>query len=139
MVNRITPDNITSLKESQIIVVGTNGEGNHGKGAALFAKINAGAIQGQSRGLMGQTYGIVTKKNWRVRRSSTLTEIKGEVLEFIIFAINHPELVFLVTKIGTENAGYSIDEIAILFEDARYVNNIKLPVEFWDILNNFES
>jgi len=134
MINRQTPDNITSLKEGEVVVVGTNEEGRHGKGAALFAKLYAGAIQGQARGLMGQTYGIVTKKNWRVEKSSTLEEIQGEVNTFIEFAYNHPELIFKVTKLGCSLAGYTVQEIAPLFRRALHIKNIHLPAEFWDEL-----
>lgn len=136
MINRITPDNITSVKEGEVIVVGTNAEGRHGKGAALFAKQNAGAIQGQARGLMGQTYGIVTKKNWRIEKSSTLGEIQLEVEDFIKFAHSHPELIFKVVKLGCSLAGYSVQEIAPLFRRAQFIKNIHLPVEFWDELAN---
>lgn len=135
MINRITPNIVTELRPNEVILFGSNDQGRHKKGMALFALQKCGAILGQSRGLQGQSYAIVTKKNWWQPRSSTLLEIEIEVLEFIAFAIEHSELTFLVTKIGTANAGYSIEEIAPLFRDAIPVKNIKLPVEFWDVLN----
>lgn len=52
---------ITKLEPHQVAVCGTNTEGRHGMGFALWCKKNAGAIYGQAKGLMGQTYGIVTK------------------------------------------------------------------------------
>jgi hypothetical protein len=77
----------------------------------------------------------VTKKDFRVVKSSTLEEISEEIKIFITFAVEHPELTFLVSKIGTDLAGYSIKEIAPLFKDAVQVKNIHLPVEFWDEIN----
>lgn len=135
MINRITSDSITSLQHNEIFVFGSNAEGRHGKGAALFAKTNCGAIQGQARGLQGQSYAIVTKKNWRIEKSSTLEEIGEETDAFIQFAIDHPELLFKVSKLGCSLAGYTVEEIAPLFENARRVINIHLPVEFWDVIH----
>jgi hypothetical protein len=134
MINRITPDNITALRDEEVFVFGGNEEGRHKKGAALFALNNCGAILGQARGLQGKSYAIVTKKNWRVEKSSTLEEIGSEVSSFISFAKSHDDQVFLVTKLGCNLAGYSIEEIAPLFYDAMSVRNIKLPKEFWDVL-----
>lgn len=135
MINRITPNIVTKLSDNQIFVFGSNSEGRHKKGLALFALQKCGAVLGQSRGFQGQSYAIVTKKIWWRPQSSTLQEIQIEILEFIVFAIAHPKLTFLVPKIGCENAGYSVEEIAPLFKDAILVKNIHLPVEFWDVLN----
>jgi hypothetical protein len=71
-----TPENIQSLKPNQIFVFGSNAEGVHGKGAALLAKQKFGAKQKQAEGLQGQSYAVITKKNWRIEKSSTLAEIE---------------------------------------------------------------
>jgi len=52
---------IKSLKQNEVFVFGSNTEGKHGLGAALFAKQKCGAIYGQSMGLQGQSYAIITK------------------------------------------------------------------------------
>jgi len=57
--------------------------------------------------------------------------IKPYVDEFIAFAKQHPELTFLVTKIGCGIAGFTPDEIAPLFAGAVDVENIHLPQDFW--------
>lgn len=139
MINRITPNIVTKLSDNQIFVFGSNAEGLHKRGAAKFALDHCGAILGQAEGLQGQSYAIITKKNWRIERSSTLIEIESGILRFIIFAMEHPNLQFLVTKIATDLAGYTIEDIAPLFYDAIPVKNISLPVEFWDILNEKPS
>jgi hypothetical protein len=53
--------------------------------------------------------------------------IRPYVDEFISFAQQHPELTFLVTKIGCGIAGFTEEEIAPLFADAHLVSNIVLP------------
>jgi hypothetical protein len=133
---KYTPDNIEKLEPNQIFVFGSNAKGIHGKGAALIAKQKFGAIYGQASGLQGKSYAIITKKDWRVNKSSTLDEIKHEICHFIIFAKRNPQLEFLVTKIGTSLAGYTIEEIKNIFVE--YANkpswgipdNIILPIEF---------
>lgn len=135
MTNRITPPNIISLNENEVILVGTNNDGRHGKGLANFAMNNFGLPYGESRGHHGQTYAIVTKKNFWQEISSTLEEIGYEIDLFIEYAKLNPDLIFKVTLLGTKLAGYSVEEIAPLFKDAIPVKNIHLPIEFWDVLN----
>lgn len=135
MVNRITPSNITSLNQNEVIVVGTDKDGRHGKGLANFAMKNFGLPYGEPRGHFGQSYAIVTKKHFWQERSSTLDEIKYEVDVFIAYAKLNPNLIFKVTLLGTNLAGYSVHGIAPLFKDAISVKNIHLPIEFWDKLN----
>ena len=60
--------------------------------------------------------------------------IRPYVDEFIAFAKQHPEMTFLVTKIGCGIAGFRVDEIAPLFADAAEVENIYLPQDFWENL-----
>ena len=75
---------------------------------------------GQGVGLQGQSYGIPTMQGG-------VETIKPYVDEFIEFAKQHPELTFLVTRIGCGIAGFTDDEISPLFEKAHCVENIVLP------------
>jgi hypothetical protein len=59
---RVTPKHIVKLDKNEVIVFGANVQGRHGKGAALTAKNKFVAIYGQSKGLQGQSYAIVTKR-----------------------------------------------------------------------------
>lgn len=125
-----TSDNITTLKDNEIFVFGSNLEGAHGGGAALLAYHKFGAIWGQGIGLQGQSYGIPTMHGG-------VDKIKPYVDEFINFAKTHPNLTFLVTKVGCGIAGFKISEIAPLFKEAIEVSNITLPYEFCEeILKN---
>lgn len=107
---------------------GSNLSGMHGGGAARLAYQKFGAIWGQGVGLQGQSYGIPTMQGG-------VDTIKPYVDEFIEFAKTHPQLKFLVTEIGCGIAGFSVEEIAPLFEQAIEAENIYLPERFWMVLN----
>ena len=124
---RVTPAWIQELKEGQIFVFGSNEAGNHAGGAARIAVEKFGAVYGQGRGLQGRSYAIPTM-------SGSLEAIAKEVDEFIQFADTHPELTFLVTRIGCGIAGYSDKDIAPLFAKAYCLPNVFLPAEFWKVL-----
>lgn len=127
--NRTTPENINTLKKGQIFTFGSNQSGKHGKGAAKQA-LGWGAIWGQAEGLQGKTYGIPTKDK-SVRRVLSIVEIKPYVDRFIEFAVQHPDLVFLVTEVGCGLSKMKPKDIAPLFEKAIDVENIHLPKRFW--------
>lgn len=124
---RITSNNITSLKENEIFVFGSNLAGMHGGGAARAAYKKFGAIWGQGVGLQGQSYGIPTMHRG-------VNRIQPYVDEFIIFAEEHPEMHFLVTRIGCGIAGFTDEEIAPLFRRAMKLENVSLPESFWKYL-----
>lgn len=65
----------------------------------------------------------------------TIEEIKKGVAAFIEYAKQHPELRFHVRKVGYDKAGYTVEQIAPLFKEARVVKNILLPKAMVDILN----
>lgn len=118
-----TPDNISSLKENEIFVFGSNLSGQHGGGAARAAYEHFGAVWGQGVGLQGQSYAIPTMHGGP-------DAIKPYVDEFITFAAGRPDLTFLVTRIGCGIAGFRDDEIAPLFAKAYGKSNIVLPETF---------
>lgn len=125
---RIASSHITTLQPNEIFVFGSNLSGMHGGGAARLAYQKFGAIWGQGVGLQGQSYGIPTMQGG-------VDTIKPYVDEFIEFTKTHPQLKFLVTEIGCGIAGFSVEEIAPLFEQAIEVENIYLPERFWLVLN----
>ena len=117
---RTTPEFISELKPGEIFVFGSNLRGMHGGGAAYAAYRKFGAIMGQGVGLQGQSYAIPTMQGG-------VETIRPYVDECIAFAKAHPELTFLVTRIGCGIAGFTDDEISPLFEKAHNVDNIVLP------------
>lgn len=51
-----TPEKITSLKENEVFVFGSNLNGNHAGGAAYLAVEKFGAQMGNPEGIQGQSY-----------------------------------------------------------------------------------
>ncbi len=128
MDKRVSPDFISDLKANEVFVFGSNLDGAHGGGAAKIARARFGAIWGQGVGLQGQSYGIPTMHGG-------VEEIKPYVDEFIEFARSHPELTFLVTRVGCGIAGFHDSEMAPLFAEAVSIPNIHLPESFWKLLH----
>lgn len=126
---RYTPEKITSLSENEIFVFGSNLAGAHGGGAARLAYDRFGAVWGEGVGLYGQSYAIPTMQGG-------VETIKPYVDEFIRFAKENPTLTFLVTRIGCGIAGFYDEEIAPLFKKSIDVENIILPQEFAELLDN---
>ena len=130
MYNReYTPERISALRPNEIFVFGSNLAGMHGGGAAYIAYRKFGAIMGQGVGLQGQSYGIPTMQGG-------VETIKPYVDEFIVFAAKHPEMKFLVTKIGCGIAGFRDEEIAPLFVGAIDVENVILPKSFVEVIQH---
>ena len=88
----------------QIFVFGSNLAGRHGKGAALAARNENGAVYGVGVGRTGNAYAIPTKD--AQIKTLDLSIIHRYVREFLIYAEAHPDLEFKVTAIGTGLAGY---------------------------------
>ena len=116
---------VTSLQPNQIFVFGSNegsskgGKPTHGAGSAKIARDEFGAIQGQSRGLQGQSYAIVTKKFYDVEKSSTPREIIAEIKGLYEYAKQNSDKEFLVSDYSEGNLnGYTGQEMADMFNAA---------------------
>lgn len=124
---KYTPECINTLAPNEVFVFGSNLRGWHQGGAAKHAQRYFGAIWGQGVGLQGQTYAIPTMQGG-------VDTIKPYVDDFIAFAQEHPEMRFLVTRIGCGIAGFKDEDIAPLFIEALGQDNIVLPYEFHMVL-----
>lgn len=109
-----------------ILVFGSNLAGLHNTGIAAEAKDNWGACNGRGVRRTGQAYAIPTK-GWQIE-TLPLSAIEHYVQEFIQYACAHPELTFLVTRIGCGLEGYTDADIAPMFRTAP--ENCQLP-EGW--------
>lgn len=129
---RVTPEFVKFLEPGEVFVFGSNAEGFHGGGAAAFAMNNFGAVWGQGEGFQGQSYAIPTVNGMQT--------FKNAVDRFINFAMIHPEMRFLVTKVGCGVGGHNVAEVARLFTDCIKLENVALPADFWDVLGlrNFD-
>jgi len=109
-----------------------------------------GAKWGVGRGLMGQTYGLITK-NLRPffyeketgleyvkagNRSVSPERIKENIIELYQFAIDNPEMEFFVayTPYGKLLNGYTINEMAEMFCVKAIPNNIIFNEDFVKLL-----
>ena len=119
----VTPDYITRLEPNEIFVFGSNLVGFHGGGAARIAYELFGAEWGVGVGRTGQCYAIPTMQGG-------VETIRPYVDEFTSYAEQHPELTFLVTRIGCGIAGFTDEQIAPLFAAAHVLPNVALP-EGW--------
>jgi hypothetical protein len=126
---KYTPEYITELNPNEIFVFGSNTAGIHGAGAARLAHKAFGAEWGKGIGMTGNCYAIPTKDDdiWTL----PLTRIQEYVIDFLDYAKENPDKIFLVTKIGTGLASWEIEDIAPLFKNASNLSNVILPKEFW--------
>lgn len=126
---KYTPKEIDKLAENEIFVFGSNPSGYHVGGSAKIAVKKFNAIYGQCEGIQGQSYAIPTT-------FPEVEMIRPHVEKFIEFAKTHPELTFLVTRIGCGNAGYTDYDIAPLFIDSFELKNVTLPESFIRVIEN---
>lgn len=116
---------------ADVFVFGSNLAGRHGKGAALHALENHGAIYGKGQGRQGDSYAIPTKISPWI--PMPLGDIRYYISRFLLYAKAHPQDTFNVTAIGCGLAGYSPEQIAPMFR--HITDNVKLPEEFLEVLN----
>jgi hypothetical protein len=64
--------------------------------------------------------------------------IRPYVEEFIDFARSHPELHFLVTRVGCGIAGFRDEEIAPLFAEDAHLENVWLPASFLEVIDGMK-
>lgn len=114
----------------EIFVFGSNLAGRHGKGAALFAVKNCGAVYGKGFGHYGNSFAIPTKD--ANIKTLPLTTINEYVIKFIQYAKDNPSLTFKLTPIGCGLAGYEPRDIAPMFVNAP--NNVLIPFEFQQVI-----
>lgn len=134
--SKVTPEHITSLRPNEIFVFGSNLKGLHAGGAARFALDRFGAQWGNGVGIQGQSYAIptLTAPGGYSMDMLTIPELKKYVDEFLNFAAQHRDLVFLVTPIGCGIAGFTPQQVAPLFKPALDMDNVTLPQTFIDVL-----
>jgi hypothetical protein len=152
-----TPENITTLKPNEVFVFGANTAGGHGGGTAGLAQRGTtssnytalpigtkgkwaeyGVVDKLMQGTEGKSFGIVTKTatisgtslKIGTKRSVPLSRIEESITALIKTANENPNLKFLVTKFGTNMAGFSEQEMKSLLENKTLPDNIILPKEF---------
>ena len=118
----ITPPVINKWTEkAETVVYGSGDEQNENGGAETIAsRFNPHPRFGYAIPTIGKS----------------IEEIQDGVNAFIEHAKNNPDMRFHVRKVGYDKAGYTVEQIAPLFNEARTVRNILLPKAIIDVLNN---
>ena len=133
-----TPEFVESLKDGQVFVFGSNLIGNHSGGASLVAMQRFGAVWGQAEGPQGKCYAIpVDIRGEAVENISAY--MKRHIDKFLAYAKAHPELFFLIIRVGCGNAGFDEEFIAPFFKEAMKMDNVSLPKSFVKILKTGET
>lgn len=116
----ITPPVISTWTEkAETVVYGSGNEKNENGGAETMAsRFNPYPRIGYAIPTIGKS----------------IEEIQESVNVFIEHAKNNPEMRFHVRKVGYDKAGYTVEQIAPLFREARTVKNILLPQSMIDAL-----
>lgn len=124
--DRVTPNHVRRLNDNQVFVFGSNARGLHTGGASKYALEYFGAVMGQGEGMQGQSYAIPTTEGYE--------DLRQAIIRFAEYAGEHPDTHFLVTAIGCGAAGRTAKEVAPLFRNCLRLENVSLPVEFWEVL-----
>lgn len=130
---------ITKLKPNQIAVVGTNPQGIHGAGAALWARMNAGLMIGHSRELCGSAWGIVTKDLAKdVHPSIPPDEILHQLTNLATYSRSHPDKEFIIFYAGKgyNLNGYTPAEMARIFSWIVWPENVIFERNFAKLMKN---
>lgn len=152
-------DKIEKLQENQVFVYGSNPVGRNGAGGAKAA-MSFGAKYGVGRGLVGQTYALITKNLEEdigfVEKSTGIVYDKGgyksispemiiaNIKEMYDCARNNPHLQFIITykretwPNGSEKKslnGYTPTEMIDMFIANEIPNNIVFHNSYKEILN----
>jgi len=130
---------LKSIKSYQIFVFGSNTEGRHGLGSALFAKQKCGAIYGQPSGLQGNSYAIITKDlTKKIHPSISKEFIIEQIFELYKYAMSDDgqKYDFIVAYSGTEVNlnNYTNQEMADMFSFHSIPNNIVFEENFAKLL-----
>ena len=140
-------ENITSMTGNNIFVYGANPAFKNGKGAALSARKFGAKPYGGGRGIVGNTYGLVTKnldKDFYEKetgityhktgeRSVSPEQIRTNIAELYECARENPEKKFFIAyKVDNKNLnGYTSEEMWSFFtENQKVPENIRFHESF---------
>ena len=116
--------------KGEVFVFGSNLAGIHGAGAAKIAKKKFGAIQGQGRGLMGQSYAIATKDAELKTRDLELIRLDIRIFNVYTTISSHANTRWFVNRVGCGLAGLKDEDIAPMFLAHGGAINCSFPEEW---------
>ena len=138
---------ITSMTGNNIFVYGANPEFRNGAGAAKTARNFGAKPYGGGRGIVGNTYGLITKNlepgfveqatgiryDLAGERSVSKTLIRENIDELYQCAMDNPEKTFFIAYKNERGmlSGYSPEEFWRMFTDGKQVpENIRFHNSF---------
>jgi hypothetical protein len=107
-----------------IFVFGSNKAGRHGKGAALYAKENYGAIYGKGEGIQGQSYAIPTKDE--NLNPVSVRDLQDAIGRFCEYARENKQMKFALTPVGCGLAGFKKSDVWGMFKFHGLPSNVYL-------------
>jgi len=129
---KISPSIIVTLPENGIFVFDSNLLGDHGSASGNKARDSFGAKTGVGVGPTGDCYALATKRNLRIALKRG--DINVNVIHFLTYVREHPELDFYLTPVGTGMAGHPTATIANMFYDVAInpedYKNLLIPRSF---------
>lgn len=133
LATQYSPDIITELEDNDIFVFGSKPDGRHIGGASRIAVTKFGAREGLGEGFSGQSYAIPVHRHRKYL-------MREAIQRFILFAKDNPQFSFFVLPVGCGNAGMNPKDVAFMFFDALFLNNVFLPKLFLEeILNTYST
>lgn len=146
-----TAENTTSLKPNQVFVYGANKDyKNYGGAAGTAARyFGAGGARTGPKGgpgIVGQSYGVITKKAPNNAAGSFYSKtpegkaiVKKEIKKLVKTMKANPDKEFVLTDFGTQMAGFKHSDIVEMFGDAILQPNAVLPKGFYKQLKKSEQ
>ena len=107
-----------------IFVFGSNLDGIHGAGAALYARRKYGAALGVGEGRTGDGYALPTKGHGIT--DMTLAQIEVHVARFLDHARANHDTAFALTPVGCGLAGHAKRDIWAMLEKHGLPRNVYL-------------
>lgn len=136
---KIYKGRITKLEPHQYFVFGSNTEGRHGKGAALYARIHFGAVYGNPKGFQGKSYAIITKDlGSNFHPSISRKKITGQISELYDIAQNYPRNQFFIAYTNSPMLnGYTAEQMAEMFTHDLPPDNIFFEESFAKLMKKY--
>ena len=118
--SRVTPPEISkwTVKSETVVYGSGDNENEQGKVETVSSRFNPRPRNGYPIPTIGKT----------------IEEVRDSITTFIDYAKLNPSTRFHIRKVGYDKAGYTVEQIAPLFNEAKDVTNILLPKEMVEIL-----
>ncbi len=133
---------IKNLEYNHIFVFGSNTEGRHGAGAALWAHQYAGAKYGQPYGLQGNSWAIITKNLKKTAHPSVSEFDILNQLKTLAFVASHTkDHKYFVAYSGTKPNlnGYTPKEMAKIFSAIDWSENVIFEYTFQKLIDSVQD